>query len=105
MEETKERPEQQGQKKEEYTPPRFVELVLSVGAGALQAMGLGIPDKEGKEPEPNLELARYSIDLLDLLREKTRGNLNEEEGKFLEEMLHQLRLKYLETADKRTEEA
>ncbi len=104
MENSKDRQEQ---KKDEYAPPRFVELVLSVSAGALQAMGLGIPDpnKEGKEPELNLELARYSIDLLDLLKEKTKGNLEAEEEKFLEEMLHQLRLKFIETSKKHKEEA
>lgn len=88
----------------EYQPPRFLELVLSVGAGALQALGIGIPSKEGEKEEPNLELARYSIDMLVLLKEKTRGNLEQEEERFLENMLHQLRLRYVEVA-KQSKEA
>jgi hypothetical protein len=93
---------QQPESKPEYTPPRFMELVLSVGAGALQALGMGL-ESGGKESEPNLDLARYSIDLLELLEGKTKGNLEEEEERFLTEMLHQLRLKYLEVANKTKE--
>ncbi len=88
----------------EYNPPRFMELVLSVGAGALQALGIGIQAEDEKN-EPNLILARYSIDLLELLEKKTQGNLEDEERKFLEQMLHQLRLKYLEVAKHAQEEA
>ena len=56
------------------------------------------PGKDGEKTEPNLELARYSIDMLELLAVKTEGNLEAEEKKFLEEIIHQLRLKYLEVA-------
>ncbi len=92
------------EKKKEYKPPRFLELVLSVAAGALQALELGVPDKEGKKEKPNLELARYSIDMLELLKLKTNGNLEAEEERFMQEMLHQLRLRYVEAA-KQSKEA
>jgi len=96
-------PETPDEESKEYKPPRFLELVLSVGAGALQALELGIPDKDGERKEPNLELARYSIDMLELLKEKTKGNLEAEEERFLEEMTHQLRLRYVEVANKSKE--
>jgi hypothetical protein len=91
-------------RKKEYQPPRFLELVLSVGAGALQALGLGIASEADEKEEPNLELARYSIDMIQLLKEKTKGNLEKEEERFLENMLHQLRLRYVEVA-KQSKEA
>ena len=99
MSEEKEHKEaQEGSAEQEkgYQPPRFLELVLSVAAGALQVLELGVPDKKGKKEKPNLELARYSIDMLELLKLKTKGNLEAEEERFLQEMLHQLRLRYVE---------
>jgi len=108
MSEEKEHKEEQKSSAEQekgYQPPHFLELVLSVAAGALQALDLGISDKEGETGKPNLVLARYSIDLLELLNEKTKGNLEEEEERFLKEMLHQLRLKYVEVTEKFNEES
>jgi len=88
---------------DEYREPRFMDVVFSVSAGALQGLGLGIPAPEGEKFEPNLDLARYSIDMLELLKLKTEGKLDAEEGKFLSEMLHSLRLKYLEVANQAKE--
>jgi len=99
MSEEKEHKEEQKSSTEQekgYQAPRFLELVLSAAAGALQAFGLGIPDEDGKKEKPNLGLARYSIDMLELLELKTKGNLEAEEERFLQEMLHQLRLRYVE---------
>ena len=46
--------------------------------------------------ERNLDGARFSIDILGMLEEKTRGNLTDEEAKFLEQTLTNLRLNYLD---------
>ena len=43
----------------------------------------------------NLELAKYSIDLIEMLKEKTAGNLTEEESSFLNGALYDLRMKYV----------
>jgi hypothetical protein len=43
----------------------------------------------------SLDLAKYSIDLLDLIRQKTKGNLTEEEEKFLNGALYDLRMKFV----------
>jgi len=43
----------------------------------------------------NLDLAKYSIDLLDLIKQKTEGNLTEEEENFLNGALYDLRMKFI----------
>lgn len=53
-------------------------------------------EAEREEQEVNLDVARRLIDLLDLLRDRTRGNLKPEEARFLDACLQQLRMRYLE---------
>lgn len=56
--------------------------------------------REGEEQqEPNLPLARHSIDMLAMLQEKTRGNLSAEEQRLLENGLTELRFRYIQVAD------
>ena len=50
-------------------------------------------------PEPDLDLARHTIDLLAVLQEKTRGNLALEEQRFLENTLTELRFRYVQVAE------
>ena len=59
---------------------------------------LNFGEKE-QEPEPNLPLARHSIDMLAMLQEKTRGNLAVEEHRLLENGLTELRFRYVQVAD------
>ena len=59
---------------------------------------LGMLKVEGQEKEPDLELAKYNIDMLETLQEKTKGNLTEEEEKVLENTLEQLRMSYVKVA-------
>ncbi|MBI3087595.1 MAG: DUF1844 domain-containing protein [Candidatus Omnitrophica bacterium] len=61
---------------------------------ALIALG-DIPHPVTKKPMPNLEHARYLIDLLGVLGEKTRGNLSVDEERLLKDALYQLRTRYL----------
>jgi Domain of unknown function (DUF1844) len=49
---------------------------------------------------PDLPLAQQSIDLLALLQEKTRGNLTAEEERFLQQMLFDLRMRFVDSAVK-----
>lgn len=53
-------------------------------------MGLGI------EATPDLELAKQNIDLLELMQEKTRGNLSAEEARLLEQLLFETRMRFVE---------
>ena len=81
----------------------FLHLVFMFQTAALQQMGKLI-NPLTKKVEKNLQQAKYSIDILELLQEKTKGNLKEEESKYLENVLFELRMNYMEEV-KKTEEA
>ena len=74
-------------------------FVLSLGTSALFHMGL-IPEPGSGEraPELNLPLASQTIDTLEMLQTKTRGNLDAEEAKLLESLLYELRMHFVEAA-------
>ena len=75
----------------------FSTFVLSLGTSALFHMGVVIDPSSGeKEGEPNMPLASQTIDTLVMLEEKTRGNLSEEEGKLIESLLYEIRMRYVE---------
>ena len=60
---------------------------------------LGLLKIEGQEEkEPDLDLAKYNIDMLETIAEKTKGNLSEEEEKVLTETLSQVRMAYVKAA-------
>ncbi len=74
--------------------PSFVDLVSILAEPIPVYLGdATLPD--GKSLE-NLEMARLHIDLLDLLRQKTVGNLSSEELAFLDDLLYRLRLRFVE---------
>ena len=77
----------------------FKTFVLSLSTSALLHFG-EIPDPVTNEKEINLPLARQSIDILTMLQEKTKGNLNKEEEDLLENILYNLRMKYIEESKK-----
>lgn len=72
----------------------FSTFVISLSTSALYHLG-EIPDPDGAKPTLNLDMARHTIDLLSMLREKTAGNLSAEESKLLGQFLYDLRIKYL----------
>jgi hypothetical protein len=74
----------------------FAALISMLTTQALFAMG--VLKVEGQDKEPDLEMAKYSIDMLETLEEKTKGNLTEEEKKVLENTLSQLRMAYVKVA-------
>jgi hypothetical protein len=60
---------------------------------------LGFLQMEGQEPrEPDLELAKFNIDLLETLEEKTKGNISDEEAKVLKSTLNEVRMAYVKMA-------
>ncbi|RME19611.1 MAG: DUF1844 domain-containing protein [Deltaproteobacteria bacterium] len=71
----------------------FTTFVLSLSAAALQ--NLGVPVEEAQSPCVNLALARQTIDVLEMLQTKTAGNLEEDEQRLLENILYDLRLRYV----------
>jgi len=74
-------------------------LFLSISTAAL--MGLGVaPPGAHEAPEVNLALAKQNIDLLDLLREKTRGNRTPDEDRLLEQLLYETRMLYVQVRER-----
>lgn len=83
---------------QEILPPLdFSSLILPFYTQALIKLGLVTDPFSDKEGE-NLELAKRLIDLLDLFKERTEGNLKPEEEKFLIACIHQLKMAYMEKA-------
>jgi hypothetical protein len=73
----------------------FSTLILSIGSTA--AMGLGLaPHPQTGQTEKDLTMARFNIDMLEVLQSKTKNNLLKEESDFLNNLIADLRLKYVE---------
>ena len=72
----------------------FSTLVLSLATSAMVHLGV-VPESEGGSTEKNLPLAHQTIDTLELLQEKTRGNLTDEETKLLQSVLYELRMSFV----------
>jgi len=79
-------------------PASFSFLVLSLRAQAEMQLGLAHFGEEEK-PEPDLPLARHTIDLMGVLLEKTRGNLTLEEHRMLENSLTELRFRFVQVSE------
>ncbi len=94
---SKKKPEEAKTKVEKIPPPSFASHVLMLSTGALQHLGL-IADPLTKEREENLPLAQHAIDTLEVLKKKTKGNLEEEEENLLDELLYDLRMKFVKVS-------
>jgi uncharacterized protein DUF1844 len=74
----------------------FTAFVLSLASSAAIHFG-DLPDPiSGDTAEPNLEGASQMIEILSLLEQKTRGNLTAEERQLLEQVLYELRMRFVE---------
>lgn len=74
----------------------FVTFVMSLAASALIQMG----ESDGEPGPVDLPMAKQTIDIIGMLREKTRGNLTAEEDRVVETALYDLRLKFLHASKK-----
>jgi hypothetical protein len=83
-----------GEAKSPVGGPSFLDLVMSLQMGAMVSLGM-VQDADGRRSPVNLPGAKDSIDLLDVLKEKTKGNLTEEESGVLSEGLYHLRMAYV----------
>lgn len=94
-----EKEKQQAKQQDKFTPPE-PDFNFFISTLALQAsIFLGhIPNPVTNKIEENLNQAKFIIDTLDMLREKTKGNLTEEETKLLDNLLYELRIQYIEKA-------
>ena len=73
----------------------FSTFVFSLGSAALINLGIA-PNPLNNKTEKNLEEAKQNIDLLAILQDKTKGNLTPDEEKLMGNLLHSLRMHYIE---------
>ncbi len=71
----------------------FCTFLLSLSTSALVHLG-ETPHPEG-QTRKDLPLAKQTIDILGMLKDKTRGNLTDEERKLMDDLLYDLRLRYV----------
>ena len=83
----------------QLSKPDFAGFVLSLANTAMLNLGV-IPNPMGGDTEVNIEGARQMIDILEILDEKTRGNLTEEEDHLLKQILAELRMQFVGVAGK-----
>ncbi|HNW98287.1 MAG TPA: DUF1844 domain-containing protein [Bacteroidales bacterium] len=77
----------------------FLELLYIFHASAMQAMGK-IKNPITGNTEKNMDQARHAIEMLEMLKEKTNGNLSEELLRALETFLSEMRLNFVEETNK-----
>ncbi len=96
-------PERPGRREAPTPPPAgdFGFFISSLSMQTLMALG-ELANPVTNVPEEDLEQARSLIDILGMLREKTKGNLSPEEDKLLENILYELRMKYVSKTQKET---
>ena len=79
----------------------FPSLVSMLATQAFFALGL-LRVKGEPEAPPDLEAAKYNIDMLGMLEQKTKGNLQAEEARLLEDTLHNLRMAFVQLTAQRS---
>lgn len=75
----------------------FNSLIFSLSSSALLHIG-EIADPQTGEKKKDLPMAKHSIDIIAMLKEKTKGNLNNEEQQFIDNILTDLRLRYVKAS-------
>ena len=78
-------------------PGNFAALISMLTTQALFALGL-LHVKGQETREPDLDMAKYNIDMLETLQEKTKGNLSPEEETVLTNTINELRMGYVKVA-------
>ena len=90
--------EAQEKKRPPLPPADFAGLVNTFTTQAFFAMGV-LRTKEDKDIPADLQLAKYNIDMLEVLGTKTSGNITDEEKKMLDNTLHQLRMAFVKVSE------
>ena len=88
----------QGQAQEPFQID-FSTFIMSLTSSAFYHLG-DIADPETGKTETNLPAVQQTIDMLIMLREKTQGNLTEEEAKLLEQLIYELQMKFVAKSKK-----
>ena len=95
----------ESREEEAKTPPlpeaNFTSLIFSLSSTALFHLG-DISDPQTGEKKTDLSLAKHTIDIIAMLQEKTSGNLTDEEQKFTESILADLRWRFVKAREEGT---
>ncbi len=78
----------------EYPQVNFTNFIISLSTSALFHFG-DFPDYEGGKAEKNLPAAKQTIDILDMISEKTKGNLDANEASLIQGVLYELKMRYV----------
>jgi len=78
----------------DYPPVNFTNFVISLSTSALFHFG-DFPEYEGGKAEKNLPAAKQTIDILNMLNEKTKGNLDQNETNLIQGVLYELKMRYV----------
>jgi polyhydroxyalkanoate synthesis regulator phasin len=76
----------------------FANLIMMLSSSAMQQLGKLVNPMTNKT-ELNLEGARMTIDMLEMMQAKSKGNLDEEEEKMMKEILSTVQMNYVETSE------
>jgi hypothetical protein len=82
-----------GKHQQQLPDPTLADLINTIAMPAAMALG-GYKTPDGKVMPPDLGAAKFHIDLLALLEEKTRGNVTDEESRQISHIVHQLRMQF-----------
>ena len=82
----------------------FMQLIMQNQQLAMMSMGK-LKNPMTDKIERNLEYAKFAIDTLDMLKEKTKGNLSDYEDRFITEVIRELKLNYVDEVNKEKAEA
>ncbi|MEW6614827.1 MAG: DUF1844 domain-containing protein [Thermodesulfobacteriota bacterium] len=102
-EESKKKEEGKKEKKQEQIPlpeMNFSTFIFSLNSSALFHFG-EIPDPATNERNKNLPVAKQTIDIIGMLKEKTKGNLTNDEEMLIDHILYDLRMRYVEQMKKK----
>ena len=77
----------------------FPTFIMSLSSSAFYHLG-DMPDPTTGKKELNLPAVQQTIDMLNMLKGKTKGNLNEDESKLLEQLIYELQVKYVAKSKK-----
>jgi hypothetical protein len=88
-----------------FFPATLEFLILSLKTQTEMQLGLLHTGEEKDRPEPELRVARHSIDLLAMLQEKTRGNCTLEEQRLLDNAVTELRFRFVQALEQQGKNA
>ena len=86
---------------QDLPPVDFASFVMMLTNNVMVFLGQ-VPNPLTQQPQVDLAQAQHTIDILMMLREKTRGNLSAEEETFLQELLPQLQMAYVQAKQQGT---